>query len=316
MPRDPLTSVVFDDTFVGPPAPFTEERFEQTKAEVTRLMEPLDSATRHRVADKLLTQFEAEQKKHTANIATARAKIEALQDLKAWFAANPAPVLERNDCSRAHKVLEASLAGHVIGGGVDEFAPAGDLPNLRASHAFVVKHDWARAFAHSDGLEKELKLPYPQCAFEFRVSGRSAVGLFRETEDSSFGWLLFLECGPFWYSYPKGELDKLQALIFAEVLAICVALDAEVATHSVVRAPHRLNQKREQAGKPKLLDYHIVDLARRHRVANPSSSHSGRQVRLHFRRGHWRHFETTKTWVKWCLVGNPDLGFIQKSYTL
>jgi hypothetical protein len=180
-----------------------------------------------------------------------------------------------------------------------------------------VKHDWALAFAHSDGLEKELKLPYPRCAFEFRVSGRSAVALFRETEESDFGWILFLECGQFWYSYPKGELDKLQELIFAEVLAICVALDAEVATSTVVRAPHKLNEKRERQGKPAIADFHIVDLARRHRVANPSgAAGTGTRKRLHFRRGHWRHFETTKTWVRWCLVGDPDLGFIQKSYTL
>lgn len=315
--RDPEANLIFDHSFVGPGKPFNEQDFEKSKTEIQRIMEPLEPAARHRVANKLYAQYETERQRLDIKIADATRRVEALDELKAWYSANPTPTLERNDCSRVHKLLEASLAGFVIGGGgTEDFAPAGDLPNVRDAHVFVVKHDWARAFAHSDGLEKEIKLPYPQCAFEFRVSGRSAIALFRETEETGFGWILFVECGPFWYSYPKGELDKLQELIFAEVLAICVALDAEVATHSVVRAPHKLNQKREQAGKPKLVDYHVVDLARRHRVSNPSAGQSGRHVRLHFRRGHWRHFETTKTWVRWCLVGDPDLGFIQKSYTL
>jgi hypothetical protein len=42
----------------------------------------------------------------------------------------------------------------------------------------------------------------------------------------------------------------------------------------------------------------------------------GRKKRLHFRRGHWRHYETHKTWIKWMLVGDPDLGFIEKQYRL
>jgi hypothetical protein len=38
--------------------------------------------------------------------------------------------------------------------------------------------------------------------------------------------------------------------------------------------------------------------------------------RLHFRRGHHRHYENYKLWIKWQLVGNPDIGFIDKDYKL
>jgi hypothetical protein len=41
-----------------------------------------------------------------------------------------------------------------------------------------------------------------------------------------------------------------------------------------------------------------------------------RSPRLHFRRRHWRHFVNHKTWIKWTLVGDPDLGFIDKDYRL
>jgi hypothetical protein len=42
----------------------------------------------------------------------------------------------------------------------------------------------------------------------------------------------------------------------------------------------------------------------------------GPKRRLHFRRGHFRHFDGWKTWVNWCLVGDPDLGFVDKHYKL
>lgn len=36
----------------------------------------------------------------------------------------------------------------------------------------------------------------------------------------------------------------------------------------------------------------------------------------HIDRAIWRRFETHKTWIKWTLVGDPDLGFIEKHYRL
>ena len=38
--------------------------------------------------------------------------------------------------------------------------------------------------------------------------------------------------------------------------------------------------------------------------------------RLHFVRGHWRRYEEHKTWIRWRLRGDPDLGFIDKSYRI
>jgi hypothetical protein len=128
---------------------------------------------------------------------------------------------------------------------------------------------------------------------------------------------VFVECSDYWYCPPlKDQVDDWMCFLWDQVKAICVALDAEVATSTVVRAPHKLNEKRIRDGKAPIVDYRVVDLSRRHRIANPSGLHEGGKKRLHFRRGHWRHYETTKTWVRWCLVGNPDLGFIQKHYSL
>lgn len=63
--------------------------------------------------------------------------------------------------------------------------------------------------------------------------------------------------------------------------------------------------------------HHVISLAnRRNRPAALGGDGSSRRRRLHFRRGHWRHFETHKTWIKWMLVGDPDLGFVEKEYRL
>jgi hypothetical protein len=49
----------------------------------------------------------------------------------------------------------------------------------------------------------------------------------------------------------------------------------------------------------------------RRRSARPPGAN---RKRLHLRRGHWRHFATYRTWIKWMMVGNPDLGFVDKEY--
>jgi hypothetical protein len=61
----------------------------------------------------------------------------------------------------------------------------------------------------------------------------------------------------------------------------------------------------------------MIDLAKRHRVAHVGGASSGRhKKRLHFCRGHWRHYEKSKTWIRWCLKGDPDLGFVDAEYKL
>lgn len=79
-----------------------------------------------------------------------------------------------------------------------------------------------------------------------------------------------------------------------------------------------INHQRERRGRLPLADYHVVMLAHRRRL-EPLPRDPGAEVtrkRLHFRRGHWRHYANHKTWIKWMLVGDPDLGFVDKEYRL
>jgi hypothetical protein len=314
MPRTSITIEAIDAiSSTGKPADF-----EKIRDDIVQIMKPLSPQMRDRVARKLQRQFQAEMDKQQTVLkateshkADLQARIAALEELRAW---NPALVLERNDCSRLHKVKEANAAGRVISGGEDHHVAEVSLPLLALEHTFVVKHDWAAALEGAETGTDDFQLPYERCAFEFRIGGRTVIVAFGTVGDD-MRFTSFIEAGDFWYS--AREMTEPVAYAYSQVRGICIALDAEVATHSVVRAPHKLNEKRARQGKLPLLDFHVVDLSRRHRVSNGSNHPgAGTRKRLHFRRGHWRHYETSKTWVKWCLVGDPDLGFIQKSYIL
>jgi hypothetical protein len=208
--------------------------------------------------------------------------------------------------------------------GTGVFTPGNEIAAWRdlimSASTYLVNHNWADAFKNArDYVGGEIHLPDDICAFEFRVSDRHVIGFAIES-DGILHTQIAVQVRKGWALFPREmyrDLRPLQDLITNQIRAIAIALDAEVATAPVVREPHRRNKERERQGLPPV-SYHVVNLARRQR-AEPlaqNDNESMRHVRLHFRRGHWRHFETFKTWIKWCLVGNPSLGFVDKHYRL
>lgn len=319
---DPEISVSISD--VSGAGPEVVSTIDKAKAEVARIMDRLPPDARERVGRKLREQFAAEMQRkdeRSRRQEELQRRIEALEELRAW---NPPLVLERNEHPRLHKLKEAMQEGRVVDGNSDtkEHLVVEEMEAvMNLQHTFVVKHDWAGAFANAEGMADEFKLPYDICAFEFRIGGRAVILAATDLLGVD-GLSTFIECGDYWYMPPPGAkggecCDPAIRYLWTQLRAICIALDAEVATETVVRAPNKLNEKRVKAGKVPLVNHSVVDLARRHRVANPLAGHgTGTKKRLHFRRGHWRHYEESKTWVRWCLVGNPDLGFISKEYSL
>lgn len=188
---------------------------------------------------------------------------------------------------------------------------------MALGHTFVVKHDWASAFAKAqDFAGGEIRLPYDECVFEFRLSGRTVILWVKDLQGSQT-FSTFIDMPRGWYTLSAAaQNEPFVQFLWEQVRAICVALEAEVAVDNVQRASPALNEKRQRTGKPQLADFHIVDLAHRYRRSCHTSDISDRHVRLHFRRGHWRHYEEHRTWIRWCLVGNPDLGFVNKHYAL
>jgi hypothetical protein len=256
--------------------------------------------------------------------------------------------LEKRTSSSLHHLLDALRAKEVRLPFFELTIPgtAASLDDIRTwdisegdgdqIQSFVIQHDWASAFAKAvDFAGADLKLPFPSVCFEFRISGKNVCALVNEEADDSKilaicvegkrGWAVpqhmyrKIADGP-WLA-PEGKPDRFELikdLIIGQIRAICISLDAEVSTTELIRAPLKLNRSRQKRGRTALADFHIVRLAHRHRALPlpDKAAEPGTRKRLHFRRGHWRHFNNHKTWIRWTLVGDPDLGFIDKHYRL
>lgn len=258
-------------------------------------------------------------------VVNAEQRIALAKGLRAW-AGNGELRIERNDCSRLHRLIEAFQQGKIVSS--NDAAMRSDWRAFfQDNHSFVVQHDWAAAFEGAGDFDDgAFRWPYDICSFEFRVNGKTVIAIcFQEdqpkilNETNGIGCIIFFEQDGFWVTFGVKDRETIQGqFLWRHLRAVSIALDAEIATHTLVRAPHASNKKRESANRVPINDFHVISLARQSRgkSLNPSGQSDGLQRRLHFRRGHWRHFETHKTWIKWMLVGNPDLGFIAKEYRL
>lgn len=196
-------------------------------------------------------------------------------------------------------------------------------------NVFLIEHDWASAFANAEdfapspdlGLTRafDFRGPYPDCCYEFQISGRR-VCLLDHFDGDNHRIAAFVHFRAGWLQPPLkwAEFAPLARVLDAQFRAVGIALEAKVAETEAVRAPEKLNRARERRNKVPVFSHHIVRLARSRPSPLPRDGELdvGRRVRLHFRRGHWRHYDSHKTWINWMLVGDPDLGFIEKQYRL
>lgn len=304
-----------------------------------------DDRARRSILHKLRLERHRERVAELLSLETKMATLELekniIAELREWWEGTF--VLQRPSGSAYHRFVDACENGQVallLGKNEgDRFrrGTVNDITTLQGRQSFVVEHDWARAFEGAQDFDAgEVHLPYDRMVFEFLISGKRVCALLSknyemeriapviETKVGGWVWPNFI--------YERGErgvepsrvsgdkaLDGMRQLLLKQIRAICISLEAEVATTEIVRAPHKLNRSREKNGRAPLIDYHVVKLAHRARAATlPEASDTEKRTspRLHFRRGHWRHFQNHKTWVKWMLCGNPDLGFIDKHYRL
>lgn len=207
---------------------------------------------------------------------------------------------------------------------------------------FLVQHDWFAALdTATDFGAGEFRVPADEAIFEGRVNGLRFLADCSTDEGGQITAMMFFEAAGAWallgaYGLlPDGRMVSdtvpgkperpftaaIQGVvdyIGRQIRAISIALDADIATTTVTRAPHKLNREREKRGRAPLNDFHIVDLSRRRRLA-PAEDHvpvAGSPRRWHYVRGHWRHYESHKTWIKPHFRGDIDLGIIDKHYRL
>lgn len=185
---------------------------------------------------------------------------------------------------------------------------------FRFAQVMVVEHDWAAAFANADMGDAPINLPYDLCAFEFQYSGIPVI-VFATSFAGEIACCHMVKWNGVWTipAFCSTMGNSSVGDIPRQIRAICIALDAGIAYSEVRREKHEGTTGKNSSP---LRDYNVVVLSSRARAQAAPSSLSGKHVRLHFRRGHWRHFGNHKTWIKWMLVGDPDLGFVDKHYRL
>lgn len=249
---------------------------------------------------------------------------EYLSGLINWLALEK-HTLERPENSAWHRLLADKVAGEVDFSSADRKMYAERVFMHATPQIILIEHDWSSAFSTATDFDGgEWKPPFELTAFEFKISGRRAIVVVTASGEQC----LFVGGGRWRYIGPPvnniksslsdKRLGDLHSLLQGNVRAACIALDAQVAVTNCHRAPHKLNRAREKRGELPMMDHHTISLANRTRApALPlADERTHKSPRMHFRRGHWRHYDDHKTWIRWNLVGNPDLGFIDKTYRL
>jgi hypothetical protein len=212
------------------------------------------------------------------------------------------------------------------------------------AHVLLINHNWAAVLdraAISGGTQSDApsyRLPYPCTVFEFFFTGgvhaicvalQPAEGAEDITASTHFciksTWFkaeTSITYDDHGHLKNPGDLVgspllKVYDLITSNIFAISVMLEAEVATTTPVHEAYKRNRERPARKELPGLSHYVVSLAKRPRSSRSTYPDEPRiSPRLHFRRGHWRHFSSHRTWIKWQLVGDPDLGFIEKEYSL
>lgn len=277
---------------------------------ILELMEKLPDDERHKLLEDLKVQYAAARKANRAARKATEREVEqlrrleaALLDVREW---EKRPLkLERQTSSQLHKFLDAITEERILAlkdedmGYLSDETRASIVGFSRKASVFVVQHDWAAAFASitSDQIEKaSVRLPDTHCIFEFRISGKTVIALVEDEKvPGGIAAPLSISTGEtFLCNYGLEDGPEVYKLVDRAVLAIAIALDADVAGTETVEAPVKLNRARVKLNRAPLVSYHVVKLARqRDRVVplarDPDEPPSHRK-RWHFRRGHWAHF--------------------------
>lgn len=245
-----------------------------------------------------------------------------------WVEKNSFTTLQSNLHSRIHKLTDSYSAKQIyptsVLRGEDKRKHICEI--LTSLPCFVVKHDWANALSgiFEDKENNVFRLPFPTCLFEFVIEGKCVVTMASEQSDGEIHYLNFIEFEKDkWFEAAENDEGMIKAFkaIQKQIAAICVALGSKIAEHKQVEAVAALNKKRLKNGKTPIKSYHVVDLSARFRdktkkavSAQPSERKS---PRLHWRHGHWRRIpDKSPIWIEWMLVGNIDLGFVDKHYLI
>lgn len=193
----------------------------------------------------------------------------------------------------------------MLAGMMDTGGPYTEL--LRDLKLFFVQHDWRAAFVTVP--EGDLRAPFPNCGFVFGVDGESFVVF---TMDDMATVFVCKPAGPLMMML--GKEDPIGKWLTEQVRCVLVALDAEVVSKRESATALVIDSR---GARPQVMKRYVLTLHGRQvgtRSENPPSGRSS--PCLHVRRGHWKHQPYGKVWSPWTLVGDPDVGRIDKDYRI
>jgi len=170
--------------------------------------------------------------------------------------------------------------------------------------------------------ESLLWFAYPGHLFQrdtlARIRESNTLAGLRESEPNKFAEMN--RDGPLYYVGGPTPAQKQQlARAVRLALGVVTLLDERLLKSEEQPAPRFINRQRAAKGKHPLEPYHVLTLnlaeTRRRTAGIALGSHES--PRLHWRRGHWRQLAPERrVWVRKCLVGDPDKGFVAKHYAL
>lgn len=107
------------------------------------------------------------------------------------------------------------------------------------------------------------------------------------------------------------------------LLGVLTLMEERLLRERTVSRAESTIAKRKRKGKLEFVSYRVLslNLAETRRRTSSVRLMKHESPRLHWRRGHWRaigrlsEFER-KTWIKRCLVGDPEKGFAEKHYSV
>jgi hypothetical protein len=112
---------------------------------------------------------------------------------------------------------------------------------------------------------------------------------------------------------PHEEADKMLNYLMRIIAAFVALINSKSAKVNERLAPEKLNRARAKRGKPPLLGVRVVDVPTPQR-GEPKRAGGQRSPRMHWRRGHLRHWKDRIILVSPCLVGVAENGVVEQIY--
>lgn len=195
-------------------------------------------------------------------------------------------------------------------------------------HVFATRSHDAVSIAMTERTphyqSSELLIPYPFSYFEFFMDDEYWLVEVIEREDKTAALKYHFNYENKWHQATHREYEDCEVfrLLKRQVIGALIALEAKAAskvTHDQALTPPTpaMMERLKKVFKQEFnFGYSIIELTKQTKKGVGTSVCQESKVRLHFRRGHWRDWLGVPKCVRvrWALVGDPALGFVDKHY--